>query len=195
MTQIASLIRRNQPHALALNGATYRQAGAVMRLLMSFLLAWPRTTGVVVRIGAVGLLFYGASFYTRDWRPVVAQAEQPAAVQATTRPKAEPRSLPSKLAELPAPVEPETTGSLTRITPAVPAPSAAETITPRPVPAPAGVQDRPAVPHSPKQVKPSKRTQFAARPAAVEEPSPVSRPPSVTETPIQFRLADRGGNN
>ncbi len=72
-----------------------------MRLLISFLLAWPRAITAVIRIGAVGLLFYGASFYTRDWRPVVAQADQPAAAQAASRPKAEPRPLSSKLAELP----------------------------------------------------------------------------------------------
>jgi hypothetical protein len=107
-------------------------------VLVSFLLAWPRTIRAVVRIGAVGLLFYAASFYTRDWRPVVAQAEQPAAAKAASRSKAEPRPLPSKLAELPTPVEPETTGALTRIAPAVPAPSATETVSARPSPAPAG---------------------------------------------------------
>ena len=110
MTRIACLGHRNQPHALALIGATYRQAGAAMRLLMSFLVAHPRVVKAGVRIGAVGLLFYAASFYTRDWRPVVAQADQPAAVQATTRSKAEPRSGPGKLVELPAPIEPATYG-------------------------------------------------------------------------------------
>jgi hypothetical protein len=75
-----------------------------------------------LHVGALALLFYGASFYTRDWRPVVAQADQPAAVQATTRSKAEPRSLPSKLTDLPAPLDPATTGALTRITPPVAAP-------------------------------------------------------------------------
>ena len=161
-------------------------------VLVSFLLAWPRTTRAVVGIGAVGLLFYGASFYTRDWRPVVAQADQPAAVQAASRSKAEPRPLPSKLAELPTPVEPETTGALTRIAPAVPAPSAAETVTSRPAPAPLRVQARRAAPRSPKQVKATKRTQVAARPAAVDEPLPVSRPPSFLERLFQVRLADRG---
>jgi hypothetical protein len=159
--------------------------------LISFLLAWPRTTRAVVRIGAVGLLLYGASFYTRDWRPVVAQADQPAAVQATTRSKAEPRALPSKLAELPTPVEPTTTGALTRIAPAVPASSAAETVSPRPASAPPHLQARPAAPRSPKQVKPNKRTQVAARPA-VPEPSPVGPPPSLLERLFQFRVADRG---
>src|ERR671917_839399 len=86
-------------------------------VLVSFLLAWPRTTRAVVRIGVVGLLFYAASFYTRDWRPVVAQADQPAAAQAASRPKAEPPVPSSKLAELPSPVEPATTGSLTRMAP------------------------------------------------------------------------------
>jgi CHASE2 domain-containing sensor protein len=69
-----TLKRRNQPHAPALIEAAYSQAWTAMRLLISFLLAWPRTTRAVVGIGAVGLLFYGASFYTRDWRPVVGLA-------------------------------------------------------------------------------------------------------------------------
>jgi hypothetical protein len=187
----ATLKRRNQPHAPALIEAAYSQARAAMRLLISLLLAWPRAATAVVRIGAVGLLFYGASFYTRDWRPVVAQAEQPAAAQATSRPKAEPRPLPSKLAELPNPVEPTTTGALTRMAPAVPAPSAAETITSRSASAPARVQARSATPRPSKQAKPTKRTQVAARPA-VPEPSPVAPPPSFLEKLFQVRLADRG---
>jgi hypothetical protein len=161
-------------------------------VLVSFLLAWPRTIRAVVRIGAVGLPFYATSFYTRDWRPVVAQAEQPAVAQAATRSKAEPRPLPSKLAELSAPAEPTTTGALTRMAPAVPASSAADTVTPRPALAPARMQARPAAPRSPKQVKPSKRTQVAARPAAMEEPAPVAPPSSFLERLFQVRLADRG---
>jgi hypothetical protein len=191
VTQTTTLALRNQPHAPALIEAAYSQARAAMRLLISFLLAWPRTTRAVVRIGAVGLLFYAASFYTRDWRPVVAQADQPTAAQAASRPKAEPRSLPSKLAELPNPVEPATTGALTRIAPSVPAPSAAETVTPRPASAPPRLQARPAAPRSPKQAKPTKWTQVAARPA-VPEPSPVGLPPSFLERLFQVRLADRG---
>ena len=157
----------------------------------SVLVARLRATRAVVRIGAVGLLFYAASFYTRDWRPVVAQAEQPAAAQAASRSKAEPRPLPSKLAELPTPVEPTTTGAPTRIVPAVPARSAAETVAPRPASAPARVQARSAAPRPFKQVKPTKRTQVAARPA-VQEPSPVAPPPSFLERLFQVRLADRG---
>jgi hypothetical protein len=34
-----------------------------MRLLISFLLAWPRTTTAVSGIGAVALLLYGASHW------------------------------------------------------------------------------------------------------------------------------------
>ena len=161
-------------------------------VLISFLLAWPRTIRAVVRIGAVALLFYAASFYTRDWRPVVAQAEQPAVAQAATRSKAEPRSLPSKLADLPAPVDPATTGALTRITPAVAVPPAAvEAVARRPVSASPRVQARPATPRSPKQAKPSRGMQVAARPAVVE-PTPVPAPPSLLERLFQVRLADRG---
>jgi hypothetical protein len=194
MTQTKPLANRNQPHAPALVGATHRQARAAMRLLINFLLAHPHAVKAGVRIGAVGLLFYAASFYTRDWRPVVAQANQPAMAQAASRPKAEPRSLPSKLADLPAPVEPVTTGSLTRVVPPVAASPAAETVTREQSSAPPSLQARPAAPRSPVQHKRSKRTQVAARPAAVEEPLPMRRPPSVVETPIQFQLADRGGN-
>src|SRR3712207_1642201 len=139
-----TLTLRNQPPASALMRVAYGQAWAAMRLLISLLLAWPRATRAVVRIGAVGLLFYAASFYTRDWRPVVAQADQPSAVQAASRPKADPHSSSGKLAELPTPVEPTTTGALTRIAPAVPASSAAETVTPRPASAPPRLQARPA---------------------------------------------------
>ena len=113
-----------------------------MRLLISFLLAWPRAITAVIRIGAVGLLFYGASFYTRDWRPVVAQADQPAAAQAASRSKTEPRPSSGKLAELPNPVEPATTGALTRITPTVVAPSAEPTVTRRPASSPPRLQAR-----------------------------------------------------
>jgi hypothetical protein len=144
---------RNRPPAAALVRVAYSQAWTAMRLLISFLLAWPRTTRAAFGIGAVVLLFYGASFLTRDWRTIVPTVDQPAATQAATRSKAEPRSLPSKLADLPVPVEPATTGALTRITPAVPAPSAAETITPQPASAPARVQARSAAPRSPKQAK------------------------------------------
>ena len=62
MTQTMSLANRNQPHVPALVEAASGQAGAVMRLLMSFLLAWPRAMMAGLRIGAVALLFYGASF-------------------------------------------------------------------------------------------------------------------------------------
>jgi hypothetical protein len=162
---------------------------------MSFHRVWPRMAVAGLQVGALALLFYAASLYTRDWRPVVAQADQSAAVQAASRSKAEPRPSPGKLVELPAPVEPTTTGSLTRLAPPVAASSAAETVTRKLASASPRLQARPAAPRSPAQHKPTKRTLVAARSAAVEEPPPVSRPPSVTETPIQFRLPDRGGDN
>ena len=191
MLQTLTLAPRNRPPATTLVEATYSQAGAAMRLLISFLLEWPRMTRAVVGVGAITLLFYVASFYTRDWRPVVAQADQPAAAQAASRPKAEPRALPSKLAKLPSPVEPTTTGALTRIVPAVPAPSAAETITPRPASASARVQARSAAPRPSKQAKATKRTQVAAR-SVVPEPTPVTPPASFLERLFQVRVADRG---
>jgi hypothetical protein len=191
VTQTLTLAPRNHPRAPALIEAAYSQAWTAMRLLISFLLAWPRAITAVIRIGAVGLLFYGASFYTRDWRPVVAQADQPAAAQAASRSKTEPRPSSGKLAELPTPVEPTTTGALTRIAPAVPSSSAADTVTPRPASAPPRLQARPAAPRAPKQAKRTTRTQIAARPT-VQEPSPVGPPPSFLERLFQVRLADRG---
>jgi type IV secretory pathway VirB10-like protein len=187
----STLKLRNRRPASALTSVAYSPASTAMRFLIRFLLAWPRTTRAVFGIGAVALLFYGASFYTRDWRPVVAQADRPAAAQAVHRLKVEPRPFPSKLAELPNPVEPTTTGALTRMAPAVPAPSAAETVTPRPAPAPLRAQARSPAPRPPKQAKATKRTQVAAR-SAVQEPTPVAPPPSFLERLFQVRLADRG---
>jgi hypothetical protein len=181
---------RNRPPASALMTVAYSQAWTAMRFLIRFLLAWPRTTRAAFGIGAVVLLFYGASFLTRDWRTIVPTVDQPAAVQAATRSKAEPRSLPSKLADLPVPVEPATTGALTRITPAVEAPPAEPTAARRPASAPPRLQARPATPRSPKQ-KPSRGTQVAARPAVVE-PTPVPPPTSFLERLFQVRLAERG---
>jgi len=161
-----------------------------MRLLISFLLAWPRLTKAVVRIGAVGLLFYAASFYTRDWRTVVAQADQPVAAQAAARSKVVPRPLPSKLAALPDPVEPTTTGALARMTPAAPS-SAVEAVTRRPTPAQPRLQERSAAPRSPKHHRPSRGTQVAARPPAAE-PTPAPPTPSLLERMFQARLSERG---
>jgi hypothetical protein len=53
------------------------------------------------------------------------------------------------------------------------------------------LQARPTAPRSPKQVKPSRGTQVAARPA-VAEPTQVPSPPSFLERLFQVRLADRG---
>ena len=191
MIQTPTFASRNNRRAPALVQATYSQARAAMRLLISLLLAWPRTATAVVRIGAVALLFYAASLYTRDWRAVVPPSGQVAAVQAPSRPKAEPRSSSGKLAELPLPVEPTTTGTPARITPAVVAPAAEPAAMRRPAPAPTRLQARSATPRSPKQMRPTRGTQVAARPA-VTEPSPVGPSPSILEKLFQFRLADRG---
>src|SRR3954453_6955924 len=65
--------------------------------------SWRAAT--VLSVGAL-MLLYGASFYTRDWRSAVPQAERSTERQATARPdgviRAEPRPL----------IEPETTGAL-----------------------------------------------------------------------------------
>ena len=37
---------------------------------------WPRLGKVAVRVGALVLLFYSASFFTRDWRPLVLNSAQ-----------------------------------------------------------------------------------------------------------------------
>src|SRR3954451_8225301 len=47
--------------------------------------SWPRTRTITVQAGALVLLFYGASFFTRDWRSVVPSAEQPTRRQAAVK--------------------------------------------------------------------------------------------------------------
>jgi len=145
----------------------------------------PRIRMMGLRVGALVLLFYGASFFTRDWRPIVPQAGQPAVAQAAARSKAPLYPVkavlhpaPAKPDALPSLVEPVTTGALPRSAEAVTRPSASP---------PPRQHSQPVAPRSRVQ---QKRTQLAAGPT-VRTPSPVSLSPS-SETPIQFRLADRG---
>lgn len=192
MTKALTPAPWNKPHLPTLVEAAYSQARAAMSLSMNVRLTWLRTGMSGLRVGALGLLLYTASFYTRDWRSVVPHLDQPAAAQAASRSKTEPRPVPGNFAEPPAPFEPATTGALTGIAPPVAAPSAGEAVSRPLASAPSRLQARPAAPPSALQHKLNKRTQVAARPV---EASPVRLPPPAVETPIQFQLADRGGTS
>ena len=103
-----------------------------MSLPLIFFQAWPRTVTVGFRVSALALLFYGASFYTRDWRSVVPDVGQPAQAQAAVRPMAGPLPAHAVLGEPSAPAEPATTGALSRTAANVAGPEATEAVT-RPV--------------------------------------------------------------
>ena len=49
---------------------------------------WPRMRMIGLRVGALVLLFYGASFYTRDWRSLVPPTGQSIEGQVASRSKA-----------------------------------------------------------------------------------------------------------
>jgi hypothetical protein len=167
---------------------------------------WPRMRMIGLRVGALVLLFYGASFYTRDWRSLVSPAGQSIEGQVASRSKAVARPLPANRVAAPAPLEPATTGALPRVTETVAGPAAknvaergaAERDTRPSASAPPRLQAQAVAPGSRMQHKPNKRTQVAARPAvktaSVNDLTP-SRPEAAVqsrpEEPVQFRLAER----
>src|SRR5215207_6729415 len=53
--------------ALTNAGAPKSQVRAAMISSLNAPRAWPRIGAIGLRVGALALLFYGASFYTRDW--------------------------------------------------------------------------------------------------------------------------------
>src|SRR4051794_2495814 len=63
-------------------------------------------------LGGAPMLLYGGSFYTRDWKSVVPQAELSTERQATVRPNAALRPDRTTLAEPRPLIEPEATGAL-----------------------------------------------------------------------------------
>src|SRR3954452_16575707 len=75
---------------------------------------WPRIRIIGMRAGVLVLLFYGTSFYTRDWRALVPQAGPTGPGQVASRPEVVAGSLSAHLGEAPARLEPETTGALPR---------------------------------------------------------------------------------
>lgn len=135
------------------------------------------------RVGALALLFYGASFYTRDWRSAVPEMGQPGQAQAASRSMASQPAWvdPSKPSSA---IEPTMTGALPRTVEAAP-----ETATPQ-ASASSREKTKPAVPRSPARHEQTKRTQTAAASKA-KQSSPVDLPASVPETPVEFRLAER----
>ncbi len=159
---------------------------------------WPRIRMMGLRIGALVLLFYGASFYTRDWRSLVPPTGQSIEGQVASRSKAVARPLPANPAEAPFPPEPATTGALPSRVAEASARAPAEKVTRPSASASPGLQAQAVAPGSRMQHKPNKRTQVAARPAAktasVTDLTPLRPEAAVQsrpEEPVQFRLAER----
>ena len=182
--------------ALTNAGAPKSQVRAAMTSSLNAPRAWPRIGAIGLRVGALALLFYGASFYTRDWRSIASDVGQPSQAQA-----AAPHSkaaLPLAAPERSAPtawVEPLTKPALSQATETVPSPATTETITRPPVSAPtratAKHKARPAVSRSPARHHQNGRTQVAAS-SKVRQSSPIAVSPVSFEMPVQFRIAERG---
>ena len=137
---------------------------------------WPRLGKIAVRAGALVLLFYSASFFTRDWRPLVLNSAQPwrepaASWQTPPRPTTAPL------------IEPQT---LSRPSPSE-LPSVAERVANPPTSTAPHVQAQPAAPPSRVQ---RKRKQPAG-PFTVKSSPPISQP-QLSEPPVEFQLAERG---
>src|SRR4051794_38100301 len=138
--------------------------------------------------GAVALL-YGGSFYTRDWRSVVAHAGQPASEQLPPRATVALHAGGMKPTETPVRVEPEVTGALPRDAEPVAAPRAAQTVT-RPAASP-HAQSQPAPSRARVHHASAQPTPVAAAPA-VRTSSPRDGSHGPAATPVQFQLAERG---
>ena len=137
---------------------------------------WPRLSKIAVRVGALVLLFYSASFFTRDWRPFVLNAAQPWREPVTSW-QTPPRPITAPL------IQPRT---LSRSSPSE-LPSVADTMANPPTSTAPHLQAQPVAP--PSRV-PRKRKQPAG-PSIVKSPSPVSHP-QLLEAPVEFQLAERG---
>ncbi len=165
-----------------------------------------------VRLKAAGvcfgalLLVYATSFYTRDWRTVVAQPGQATAEQRPVRATVAAPVTAAAPTQAPVWRDPEVTGSLPKVVEPVTALPKAET-TPSPVAeasrtgtapsqpakqtaASVQAQAPSARPRAHVQGKASKPTQVAAAPAE-RTPTPAASPSAVSSTPIQFQLAER----
>jgi hypothetical protein len=146
-------------------------------------------------LGATALLFYGTSFYTRDWRPAISQAQQ-SALETPLRPKAGQAGR-AQPAAAPVRVDPQSTGSVPKVVgsdrvSAAPAPAAV-------VAAPAATEPteplRPAPVAQPAQVTPDPAPEIAQA-AAVDTPpaaepvrtmpvEPQSKPEVAQTTPVE----------
>src|SRR5215204_6865919 len=146
---------------------------------------WPRMRVIGLRVGALALLFYGASFYSRDWRSLVLPAGQPIEGQVASRSKAVARPLPANRVEAPAPLEPTTTGALPRVAETVAGPAAKKVARPS-ASASSRSQAQAEVSRSRMQHTPNKRTQVVAAPT-MRTPSPAALSPSRPEAPVQSR--------
>src|SRR4051794_8769572 len=137
-------------------------------------------------LGAVALL-YGGSFYTRDWRSVVAHAGQPAGEQLPARANVALHAAETKPTEAPVRIGPEVTGALPRDAGPVTTSRAAKTVT------------RPAAsPHSQSQPSRSRVHHTSAQPTpeaaapALTTSSPRDGSHGPAAAPVQFQLAERG---
>src|SRR4051794_36223393 len=153
-----------------------------------------RLRAAALCLGAVALL-YGGSFYTRDWRSVVAHAGQPAGEPVPARANVALHTAEMKPTEAPVRVEPEVTGALPRDAEPVTTSRSAQTVT-RPAasapsqsqahPTPARSRAQPAI-----QPTPNKPAQMAPAPAPpTRTPAPTAAPSAPSSTPIQFQLAE-----
>jgi len=177
---------RNPSQTAALVGAAHSQAGAAMRTSAQRHRSGSRLRAAALCFGAVALL-YGGSFYTRDWRSVVAHAGQPAGEPLPARATVALHAAETKPTAAPVRVEPEVTGALPRDAEPVTTSRAAKTVT-RPAASPHS-QSQPSrsrVPHASAQPTPG-----AAAPA-VRAPSPRDGSNGPAATPVQFQLAERG---
>ncbi len=187
---------QNPPSVPSVGRGTKSHARAAMTSSLKLPPARSRIGAIGLRVGALALLFYGASFYTRDWRSIVPDVGQPSQAQAAAaRPKAaRPLAAPER-SEPATWIEPLTTAALFKVTETVPSPAATETITRSPVSAPARVttqpKARPAASRSPARHQRNEPPQVAA-PSKVSQSSPVAVAPAAFEMPAQFRLAERG---
>ena len=170
-----------------------------------------------VCVGALALMFYVTSFYTRDWRslvpPAAQRAAEPAPARAAPRSIEAPRSVEAKLANSVARIDIETTGTVTKAAEPAARPPAAETprVQLQAVQSQAAAgQDQRAESVAGKtprmQAQPATAQSTALRPvvrhrankqtqvAALRAPSAPSRREGSASPamPIQFQLAERG---
>ena len=150
--------------------------------------SWPRTRTITVQAGALVLLVYGASFFTRDWSSVSPSAEQPIRRQAAVKKQAAsdwvtpPRAEASSVGQ---PIERQPASEW--ITP--PRAEAATPTEAPPGPEPTASEQAPVETGAP----PLTATPLRLRAQSALRHSGVRRKwTHRTKSPVAFRLAERG---